>query len=121
MNNSAVLMDYYYPCLTSDEIAKIRSNSNGQAKSLYWRSIRNIFKGNELEKIDNEMQNSLPQNLDEVLMEITGDSSPPSQRLKNEVIASNRNRFMDRLHSLKDIKSYFTHLNTFLAVYYKNC
>ena len=116
MNNPAFLINYYYPHLTSEEITKVLSDSRSQAKSLYWRSILNIFKGNLLEELDREMQKSFPKNLDDVLMEVTGDYCLTTERLSNKATSLKRKCL---LYSLKDLRSYYTQLNAFLAVYYK--
>ncbi len=119
MKYENTLRKYYYPHLTSDEIARVKSVANDWAWFLYRKSLRHIFNHNELEETNKEIQKNLPRNLDDVLMEITGDHFSPTVRLKLK--ASSTKRIRAFLPSLGDLRSYFTQLNTYKAVYYKNC
>ncbi|TKJ17901.1 hypothetical protein CEE44_05265 [Candidatus Woesearchaeota archaeon B3_Woes] len=119
MNYKDTLRNYYHLHLTSKELAGIKLASNSQACLLYIRSIWHVFNHHELEETNKRIQGDLPQNLDDVLMEVTGDHFSPTERLN--VKASSTKRINTLLPSLKDLRSYFTQLNTYKAVYYKNC
>lgn len=118
MNHENTLRKYYHSHLTSEEIVRIKSLSNSQAWRLYIRSIRHVFNHHELEKTNKEIQGDLPQDLDELLMAVTGDHFSPTGRLNAK--ASSTKRINAFLPSLNDLRSYFTQLNTYKAVYIKS-
>ena len=116
MKYREMLKEYYHPHLTQEEIKRIESLSKDRAWGLYRKSFMHFFNHHELEEANQTIRKGLPQNLDDVLMGLTGDHFAPTGRLDAKVASTKRTKIFPSLYNLM---SYFTQLNTYKAVYYK--
>ena len=111
-------MDYSKHLTILDKI-KIKIKTRLKTEALYYVAIFECFDSvSELQSEDAKIQESLPSDLDKILMS-HGDHFPPSKRLHNTVINLDKRSYPFCSVPVGITKHYFTQYYTYLAVYDK--